>query len=248
MASETGARELARTLVDRLLAADPFSGTALGLREYDALVPDPSRAAEDALGAELDGMGAEASALTSDDAADAVTIEVVRAVCDHRRQSLENRSVEYTVTPMPLTGPPALLATLARTVLPDAQAAADYLARVKGSSGWIDATTARLGEGAARGRYPVGSLLDAALAWTDRTLTQPVPPAITTPTAPSGWDGATAWQDELERIARDDIVPAIGRWRERLVELRPEARPDDAAGLARLPGGEADYHRAIAVH
>src|SRR4051795_1576117 len=107
MASETGVRELARTLVDRLLAADPFSGTALGLREYDALVPDASRAAEDALAADLadigtragalvraaaggagDGwaaaradIGPGAEALTAEDPADAVTLEVVRTVC-----------------------------------------------------------------------------------------------------------------------------------------------------------------------
>src|SRR3954447_19502160 len=198
MASETGVRELARTLVDRLLAADPFSGTALGLREYDALVPDASRVAEDSLAADLAGLGAEASALSSEDSADAVTLEVVQAVCERQRQLLENRSVEYTVTAMPLTGPPALLGTLARTVLPDRQAAADYLERVKGSAAWLDASTARLAEGAARGRYPVGSLLDAALAWSDRALAPPVPAAITTPTPPEGWDGAAAWQAELE--------------------------------------------------
>src|SRR4051794_27287575 len=107
MTSESPARQLARRVVDRLLGADPFSGTALGLREYDALVPDASRAAEDALAAEVAELGTEASALTSADAADAVTIEVVQAVCEHKRQSLEIRSVEYTVTPMPLTGPPA---------------------------------------------------------------------------------------------------------------------------------------------
>src|SRR4051794_4254342 len=248
MTSESPARQLARRVVDRLLAADPFSGTALGLREYDALVPDASRAAEDSLAADLAELGAEASVLTSADTADAVTIDVLQAVCEHERQSLENRPVEYTVTAMPLTGPPALLGTLARTVLPDPQAAGDYLERVKGSAAWLDATTARLAEGAARGRYPVGSLLDAALAWSDRALAQPVPPAITTPTPPEGWDGAAAWQAELERVARDEIVPAIGRWGDRLSELRPHARPDDAAGLGNLPGGEADYHRAIAVH
>ena len=47
------ARQLAKTLTDRLLDADPFIGTNLGLREYDALVPDPSAAAEQRLAADL---------------------------------------------------------------------------------------------------------------------------------------------------------------------------------------------------
>jgi uncharacterized protein (DUF885 family) len=245
---QSRARQLAGTLVDLLLTADPFSGTALGLREYDALVPDASRAAEDALAADLAALGTEAAALRTDDPADAVTLEVVRSTCARRRQSIENRAVEYTVTPMPLSGPPALMATLARTVLPDVQAAADYLERVRGSAAWIDAGTARLAEGAARGRYPVGSLLDAALAWVDRTLARPVPPAITVPAPPEGWDGAPTWREELERVAREQVVPAIARWRDRLTELQPRARRDDAAGLTALPGGEADYERAIAVH
>ena len=49
----TPARQLADALADRLLTADPFHATSLGLREYDALVPDPSAAAEDQLAADL---------------------------------------------------------------------------------------------------------------------------------------------------------------------------------------------------
>jgi uncharacterized protein (DUF885 family) len=248
MAPESSVRHLAQTLVDRLLSADPFAGTGLGLREYDALVPDPSRAAEEALGADLAAIAAQASGLTPDGAGDAVTLEVVKAVCDRRRMSLDLRMDEFTVTAMPIAGPPALLAVLARTVLPDPQAAGDYLQRVKGAAGWIDATTARLDEGAARRRFPVGSLLGAALAWTDRTLAQPVPPAVLAPTPPEGWHGADAWRAELERVGREEIVPAIGRWRDRLAALRPQARPDEAAGIGALPGGAEDYERAIAVH
>jgi uncharacterized protein (DUF885 family) len=149
---------------------------------------------------------------------------------------------------MPFSGPPALLAVLARTVLPDAEAAGDYLQRVKGAAGWLDGTTARLVDGAARGRYPVGSLLAAAIEWADRTLAPGVPAAVVAPAPPEGWDGAAGWRAELERTAREEVVPAIGRWRDRLRELQPQARPDDRPGLSALPGGAADYERAIAVH
>ncbi len=248
MASDSPVRQLAQTLVDRLLAADPFTGTGLGLREYDALVPDPSAAAEQQLADDLAGIAAQAATLTADDEPDEVSLEVIRTVCDRRQQSLEIRPEEFTVSAMPIAGPPALLAVLARTVLPDPQAATDYLERVKGSVGWLDASTERLREGEARDRFPVGSLVDGALAWSERTLAEPVPPAVTAPAPPEGWDGADAWRAELEQVARDGIAPAVARWRDRLVELRPQARPDDAAGIGALPGGAEDYERAIAVH
>jgi uncharacterized protein (DUF885 family) len=242
------ARQLAQTLAGRLLAADPFLGTNLGLREYDALVPDPSAAAEDALTADLVAIAEEAAGTTADEPDDAVTLDVISTTCERYRRSIEVRMPEFTVTAMPFAGPPALFAILARTSLADPQAAADYLTRVKSSAGWIDGSTARLREGAARGRYPVASLLADALAWAERVLAAPVPPAITTPAPPGGWDGASQWRAELGAVARDEIAPAMARWRDQLRELQPHARPDDAAGISALPGGAADYERSVAVH
>ena len=245
---DSRARQLAQSLADRLLEADPFTGTNLGLREYDALVPDPSAEAEDQLSADLEKIATRAGGIAADDADDAVTLDVIRATCDRYRRSIAVRMPEFTVTAMPFAGPPTVFAILARTALADPQAAADYLTRVKASADWIDGTSARLREGAARGRYPVGSLLADALAWADRVLATPVPPAITTPRPPEGWDGAAEWRAELERAARDGIAPAVGRWRDQLLELRPHARPDDAPGIAALPGGAEDYESAVAVH
>ncbi|HET8581868.1 MAG TPA: DUF885 domain-containing protein [Jatrophihabitans sp.] len=241
-------RRLAATLVDRLLTAQPFLATDLGLREYDALVPDPSAAGDDALAADLATIAAQAGDLAPDDPADAVTQQVIVSSCERQQRQLAARAVEYTVTAMPFAGPASLMAVFARSVLPDPQAAADYLDRAKGSVGWLDGVTVRLREGAARGRLPVGSLVDAALAWVDHTLAAPVPAALVAGAPPAGWDGAAAWREELETVGRDGIAPALGRWRDQLVALRPYARPDDLAGLAALPGGAADYANAVAVH
>jgi len=246
--AHSDARKLADTVVDRLLRADPFAGTGLGLREYDALVPDASAAAEDELAADLASLGAQAAEVTADDAADEVTLAAVRATCDRQQQMLALRPPEFTVSAMPIYGPPALFAVLARTALVDPQAATDYLQRVTASADWLDASTQRLREGAARGRFPVGSLVDDSIAWADRALATAVPPAVTTPAPPDGWDGATEWREQLDRVARDRITPAVARWRDQLRELRPNARPDEQAGIGHLPGGDADYVSAIAVH
>jgi uncharacterized protein (DUF885 family) len=247
-ASPSPAGALAQTLVDRLLAADPFMGTNLGLREYDALVPDPSEQAEDDLATDLAAIEQQAAGLTADDPDDAVTLDVVRATCDRQQRFLALRMPEFTVTAMPIGGPPALFAMLARTALVDQQAAADYLTRVRASVAWLDGTTQRLAAGAARGRFPVAALLDDALAWADRTTATPVPPAVTAPVPPEGWDGTDEWRAELEQVCREGIVPAVVRWRDQLRALRDNARADDAVGVDALPGGADDYQNAIAVH
>ena len=242
------ARKLADTVIDRLLRADPFAGTGLGLREYDALMPDASEAAEDDLAADLAALAAQADEVTTDDPADAVTLDVVRASAERQQRVAGLRAAEYTVTAMPYAGLPILFAVLARTVLIDEQGASDYLERVSASAEWIDTTTARLRVGVAKGRLPVGSLVDAAIAWAERTLADPVPPALTSLPAPDGWDGAADWREQLERAVRNDVTPAVARWLDQLRELRPQARSDEEAGLAYLPGGDADYASAIAAH
>ncbi len=244
----TAARRLADRLADRLLEADPLIGTALGMREYDAYLPDPSAAAEDRLAAALEDIRRDADAIAPETPADGTTLAAVRATCEYQRLALENRPAEWDVTAMPLAGPPALFAIAARTTLNDPQAAADYLTRLRAAPAWIDGTTQRLREGQTKGRAPVGTLVDQALAWADRTMTQRVPGAFTAPAPPAGWDGAEAWRRQLEEVVADQIVPALGRWRELVAELRPSARPDDRAGMSNLPDGAADYERAISYH
>jgi uncharacterized protein (DUF885 family) len=245
---DTPVRALAQTLADTLLAADPFLGTELGLRAYDAFVPDPSAAAEEQLAADLAGIAAQAGDLAPLTQSDSVTRDVIVATCARHEQSVQMGLSEFTVTAMPIVGPPALFGLLARTALADARSATDYLARVRASAEWVDVSTERLREGRAKGRLPVGSLVDNAIAWADATLSEPTPAAVMSPAPPAGWDASEAWQAELAEVARDALAPAVARWRAELAELRPAARSDDDAGIGALPGGDADYERAIAVH
>ena len=248
MSSDAPVPALADELMDTLLAADPFLATGLGLREYDALLPDPTAEAEDALDANLAAIAARADALRPHGRADVITAGVIGAVCDQRRKRLACRAEEFTVSAMPIGGPPALCAVMARTVLPDAAAAADFLARLRAAPRWLDGTTERLREGRAKGRLPVGELVDQAIDWAERTLATPLPPAFTGIAAPADWAGAGDWRDAVEDVVREQIGPAIGRWRDLLLELRPHARPDDQAGVSAIPGGADDYARLVGVH
>ena len=248
MITDAPVRRLADALVDRLLDADPLAGSSLGLRKYDALVPDPSAAAEQRLAADLADLAAQADGIATDDADDAATLDAVRGSCERHRMTTEMGLSEFSVTAMPFFGPPKMFAELARSALADPQAAADYLARVRGTAVWITGVTQRLREGAARGRFPVASLLQDAITWADRAMSDGPPAAIMAPAAPAGWDGADAWRGTVEQVARDDVAPALAGWREQLVELRAHARGDQAAGLSAVPGGEQIYANAIAAH
>jgi len=248
VSTEPSVPALADELMDTLLAADPFIATGLGLREYDALLPDPSAEAEDALDANLAAIAARAEAVRPDRRADVITAGVIRAVCDQRRKQLACRSDEFTVSAMPIGGAPALCAIAARTVLVDADAAADYLTRLRAAPQWLDGTTERLREGRAKGRLPVGELVDQAIGWADRTLATPLPAAFTGIAAPADWAGAAGWRDEVQDVVRAQITPAIARWRDLLVELRPQARSGAQAGVGAIPGGADDYARLVGVH
>ncbi|SHG17582.1 Uncharacterized conserved protein, DUF885 familyt [Jatrophihabitans endophyticus] len=243
------ARAIADRLATVLLEAEPFVASGLGLREYDALVPDPSRAAADELDRRLREVAAEVAALpaeaTRPGSPERITAAAVAAVCERTRLELAARESEYTVTAMPYVGPPAALATAARTVLVDDRAAADYLTRLRSLPDWIDGTAARLDEGAAAGCFPVASLVESAVAWADRTLAEGVPAAFT---AAVPADASAAWRAELEAVVTGAVVPSLRSWRDRVAALLSRSRPDDAAGLWALPDGAAAYRRAVAVH
>ncbi len=240
--------DLAERLAQRILEADPTLGTFLGLREYDGLLPDESAQAEQALVADLQQIDAEAATLEPADATDRITHSVIRSTCARYCAQVDTLSATYTVSPMPFSGPPALFALAAHTDVQDAQAAADYLRRLRAAPSWFDATCDRLREGREAGRLPVGSLVDQALGWAENALATPLPPALLAPTPPADWDGAAAWRAEIEETITGAVMPAVERWRALLVELRPDARPDESAGLVALPGGAQIYHSWIALH
>ena len=156
---------------------------------------------------------------------------------------------EHTVTPMHYTGPPVLLATAARTVLMDEAAAEAYLTRLRRSGTWIDQVTERLRAGAAKGRLPVAPLAEQAIGWAQRLLADgPGDSPLRSPRPPQGWIRARAWEADRLAAATDVVYPALARWADAVRELLPSARPGERAGLRWLPGGDADYARAIRVY
>lgn len=244
-------------LADRLNQAgqrfDPFEAGAMGLTEYDGLVPDASPAAAQAFRAESNELAATAAGMRLSAPIDLDVQAVIAATTRTRLLALDLAAVEHTVTAQPIGGPPVLVLLAAQAVLTSPQRADDFLDRLRAAPGWIDQVSDRLRAGAARGRVPVASLCAAAMDWADDLLGSELPAAFDKPYPADESDAqpatSQAWGTEVRRLARDEMAPAVRRWRDLLAqELLPVARPDDRVGVGWLPDGEADYARAIEIH
>jgi uncharacterized protein (DUF885 family) len=243
-------RELADRFHSDWLDVHPFDASNYGIPGYDDRVPDASEAGEAAWRDRVEGLLGEANAIDTSKMSEADRITLSCLVIEAKQEiaTIDSKAVEFTVTPMPFSGPAWLLAVAARSVIADAEAAGDYLERLQKSGRWIDQISERLRIGAEKGRLPVAPVVEQAIAWAQSALTADVPAALTASIPPEDWNGASEWQQERDRIARDVVKPAIGRWVDLLREILPVARSASEPGLTHLPDGDADYARAIWSH
>jgi uncharacterized protein (DUF885 family) len=246
----SAAHDLADRYHQDWLAAHPFAASSYGIPGFDECVPDASEAGDDAWRATVEAMAAEAADLDGPDLslADAITVGCLIEAADQELADLDSAAVEHTVTAMPFSGPATLLAVAARTVLADPEGADAYLERLRRSGRWIDQLTERLRIGATKGRLPVAPLVEEAVAWATTVLADTVPAPLATPEPPPGWDGEAAWRSERDAVVADVVTPALRRWAAAITELLPRSRPAEQAGLVHLPGGAADYARAVRTH
>jgi len=246
----TLARDLADRFHQRWLEANPFAASSYGIPGYDDLVPDDSEEGTQAWRAEVTRFTQEADAIApgSLTPADAVTLDCTRGAAAQELAIIDLARAEYTVTAMQYSGPPALLALAARTILVDQAAAEAYLTRLRRSGTWLDQIGERLRAGARKGRLPVAPLTEQAITWAEDLLAAPVPGPLLAPRPPEGWDRAAAWESERRSVAAEVVKPALERWVATLRELLPRARPSGQAGLVYLPGGAEDYAQAVRIY
>ena len=244
------ARDLADRFHQRWLEANPFAASSYGIPGYDDLVPDDSEEGAQAWRAEVARFTREADAIApgSLTPADAVTLDCTREAAAQELAIIDLARAEYTVTAMQYSGPSALLALAARTVLVDQAAAEAYLTRLRRSGAWLDQIGERLRAGARKGRLPVAPLTEQAITWAEDVLAAPGPGPLLAPRPPEGWDRAAAWESERRSVAAEVVKPALERWVATLRELLPNARPSGQAGLVYLPGGAEDYAQAVRIY
>ena len=180
---------------------------------------------------------------------DTITLGAVVSAGEQELSELDLARSEFTVTPMPFIGPASLLAVAARTVLPDAEAAENYLARLRLSGAWIDQLTERLRAGAAKGRLPVarlsrgGDRLDQHHRGSQRS-----PRHCARPSHRRGGAARRRGPPSAMRWPRKSSAPPSSGGRTRHGTSCPRSRSTGEVGLVHLPDGAADYERAILVH
>ncbi len=246
----TSARDLADRLHRRWLESNPFAATMYGVPGYDDLVPDESEEGRRAWRAEVGRFLSEADAMAGRQLtpAEAVTLDCAKEAAAQEREVIDLAGAEHTVTAMQYAGPAAFLAVAARTVLVDPATAEAYLTRLRRSGTWLDQIGERLRTGAGKGRLPVAPLAGRAVTWAEGVLAAPGKSPVLSPRPPQDWDRAPAWEQERRAAAEEVVHPALARWVAVVKELLPRARPSDQAGLVHLPGGEADYARAVRIY
>jgi len=246
----TAARDLADRFHERWLHANPFAATMYGIPGYDDLLPDASEEGQQAWRAEAGKFLEEATAVEHGPLtpADAVTLDCTTEAAAGEIAGIDLAEDEYTVTAMHYTGPAVFLAVAARTVLVDPAAAEAYLTRLRRSGTWFDQLSDRLRAGAARGRLPVAPLAEQAVTWAEAVLAAPGANPVLAPRPPQGWSRAAAWEADRQAAAAEVVQPALARWVATVKELLPRARPAGQPGLSWLPGGDADYARAIRIY
>jgi uncharacterized protein (DUF885 family) len=248
----TAARDLADRFHARWLRANPFAATMYGIPGYDDLLPDASQEGQQAWRAEAGRFLAEATALASAPSqprpADVITLSCVTEAAAQELATIDLAREDYTVSAMHYAGPAVFLSIAARTVLVDAAAAEAYLTRLRGSDRWLDQVTERLKIGASHGRLPVAPLAQQAVTWAENVLATPENSPVLVPRPPDGWRRAAQWEAERRAAATEVVHPAVARWLATVRELLPRARASAQAGLSWLPGGDADYARAIRAY
>jgi uncharacterized protein (DUF885 family) len=232
------AEELVRIEFDR----EPLGASLYGIPGYDALLGDPSAAAEQAARAKMLDLAARADAIEKSevDAAGAVTLAVVAQQARASVDRIDSHMPEYTITDLFVAPAAGLLTLLPMTALPNTERADDYLTRLRGLPEYLSATAERHREGVAAGRVPVAHLVQAAIEHLDRYLAAPEADQLCRPTPPA--EITTVFTAARDRLLSDVVRPAFAAYREVLAnEIAQHARPEDRAGLSWLPGGDEMY-------
>src|SRR5215813_1770191 len=202
---------LAGELAEVLLRGDPFAASFMAISGYDDAVPDLSPEYQRAWRGRVTDIIARCADCEADpgDTPSRVLLETVRDTAARELAAADSRVYEFSVTTFPLGGPSLVLLIAARTPVTDAESATAYLTRCRQIPDYLDQHAARLRIAAHDGLVPVAPLVSDAIRQLKDHLSHPERDPMLTHRPPEGWAGAAAWRDDLERVIRDQVRPAI---------------------------------------
>jgi uncharacterized protein (DUF885 family) len=247
------------TLADEAWAAaledGPLNATAIGDRAHLSTLPANDAGAADRTAGRLRSFLDRAAAIPADALAEAdgVTLAALIDDLDHRLGLVESGVDRWAVDP--LDGPQVTFLNVAsyQPLTTEAEGRA-AIERWRAMGPWIDRHIEGLRAAAADGLVAPRALVDSVTDELDGILEagpDASPLAGLVGAERPGWSATalTDFRDGIAAAIRDDILPALGRYRAFLeTELRPIARPDDRPGLGHVRGGEEAYRRLVRAH
>ena len=213
----------------------------MGIDGYDDAVPDLSSQRRQAWRDELVTTLLRVDQLKADDVDSELLLRAMRDDVVRALAGIDSRLEDFTVTTFPKDGPSRMLFVAARATVDDPAAAADYLSRCRKFSTYLKQKQARLLDAAKAGLLPVAPLVQNAITQVRNHLGDPSHDPLLGHHPPPGWDGASEWRSNLERVISDQVRPALAGYLDTLVEMLPRCRPGERAGLVHVPGGVAAY-------
>ena len=254
-AGQSGAAALERLgdeFFEVVHCADPLTATQLGVPGFDALLPDPSRAGAALAARQLAAIeerlrGIDAAQLS---AADRTGHAVLAHLAGGARGDLEHGLWEANASADGYGSPAALMfQSVPHAPLTSPQAVTDYLTRLRGLRGYLDAVTGRyreaLGDGRMSARVGVQQAIDQLEGHLRRGVLDDVLVRVALPPSVDG----DAIRGEAAVIVGGEVRPALRRLLACLEEdLLPAARPDGRVGIRFVPGGPEGYRAAVARH
>jgi uncharacterized protein (DUF885 family) len=253
--SAAPADDLARLCDDywqEYLRLNPTSATSLGDHRYDDRLESIEPADREREMGWLESVLDRATNIDPAElgAGERLTRSALIVELRSRLDLLECGLAEWVVDP--LYGPQVEFVNLPDiTRMESAGDAAHYLRRCRAMGPYLDAHVSNLRIGLASGRVAPRAAVDKAIAQLER-LDAETPPQ-------SGLlrafdespirDRLEPQRTELTTVVRDVIRPAFRRYLDFLkTDVKPVARPDEAAGMKSLPGGDDCYRRLIRLH
>ncbi len=213
----------------------------MGIDGYDDAVPDLSWQRRQAWREELVATLLRVDQLRADDIDNGLLLRAMRDDVVRALAAIDSRVEDFTVTTFPKDGPSRLLFVAARATVDDPAAASDYLSRCRKFSTYLAQKRVGLLDAAQAGLLPVAPLVQNAITQVRKHLADPSHDPLLAHKPPAGWDGASAWRSNLERVVSEQVRPALVGYLDTLVEMLPRCRPGDRAGLVHVPGGVAAY-------
>jgi uncharacterized protein (DUF885 family) len=231
---------------------DPFTATQVGVKGFDGLVPDPSRAAADSGARRIAMIQQRLQAVDTAQLDDAG--QLTAAVLDHlartARSGLEDGLWEANTSTAGYAAPAAMMfRSVPAAVVRDAAGVDSYRHRLRSLPRFLDAVAARYRQAVADGRDPTRVGLQHASSQLARylSLDAGADPLITVP-LPGDVD-ADSVRAQLAGIVSGQVRPAVRRLLDCFRrDLLPLSRPDDQVGIRFVPGGDEAYLDEVARH